>query len=136
MRELMLLVFMKDIMSISKITRFLIFLSFFNALCFSSFAQDFIELPASEFEAEVSKLGKEVVKKFEISKKHTVTSGNTTKTDFWAVDGKAKGQTSFSRFSKTGILSIKLIVTETGEAFKTKYKLERKSQFSKWKIVE
>ena len=113
-----------------------VFIFAFASLSFPLHSLDFVELPTNQFEVEVAKLGREVVKKFEISKKHTVNSGNTTKTDFWAVDGVAKGQTSFSRFSKTGILSIKLIVTQTGETFKTKYKLERKSQFSKWKIVE
>ena len=66
---------MENIMSISKITRFLIFLFVYSSLSFPSLAQKFEEISITEFESNLANLGSEVVKQFEISKKVALTSG-------------------------------------------------------------
>ena len=123
-------------MSISKIMRFLIFLFVYSSLSFPSLAQKFEEISITEFESNLANLGTEVVKQFEISKKVALTSGKKSRGDFWSVSGIAMGSVHIFQAGKVGTLSVNLIIKETGERFKSKYKLKRKNQYKKWEIIE
>ncbi len=46
------------------------------------------------------------------------------------------GSVHIFQAGKVGTLSVNLIIKETGERFKSKYKLKRKNQYKKWEIVE
>ena len=123
-------------MKASKITLFAIFLSVFNILSFPSFAQKFEEISITEFESYIENLGTEVVKQFETGKKVALTSGKASRQKTWSVTGKAMGSVKIFQAGKIGGLTATLIINETGERFKTKYKLKRKNQWKKWEIVE
>ena len=123
-------------MSMSKITRVFVFLFIFASLSFPSLAQKFEEISITQFERNLANLGTEVVKQFEISKKVALTSGKKSRGDFWSVSGIAMGSVHIFQAGKVGTLSVNLIVKETGERFKAKYKLKRKNQYKKWEIIE
>ena len=119
-----------------KSMQFFVLIFTFVSLSFPSLAQKFEEISIIEFEANVKNLGEEVVKQVDISKKVALTSGKKSRGDFWSVTGVAMGSAKIFQVGKTGILNVTLIVKDTGKRFKSKYKLKRRNQYSKWKVIE
>ena len=123
-------------MALLKVMRFSFFLITLFILSFPSIAQQFEEISLTEFESNIVNLGKEAVKEFETSKKVALTSGKNSRIDFWSVDGVAMGSVKIFQAGKVGTLTVGLIIADTGQRLKSKYRLKRANLFSKWKIVQ